>query len=122
MIVLAVDTTLRRQITRRRFLEYGITAAAVAGAFGATGFPHFQGLKGGGGYTGTHSLVTSNGVKPSIVFAHGLWADGSCFSKVIPSLQADGYEFQSYLKDKILYRIPTRWNVYYVLSESSLIL
>jgi pimeloyl-ACP methyl ester carboxylesterase len=30
--------------------------------------------------------------KPSIVFAHGLWADGSCFSKVIPTLQADGYE------------------------------
>ncbi len=30
--------------------------------------------------------------KPSIVFAHGLWADGSCFSKVIPQLQAEGYE------------------------------
>jgi pimeloyl-ACP methyl ester carboxylesterase len=30
--------------------------------------------------------------KPSIVFCHGLWADGSCFSKVIPPLQADGYE------------------------------
>ncbi len=30
--------------------------------------------------------------KPSIVFAHGLWADGSCFSKVIPQLQADGYQ------------------------------
>jgi pimeloyl-ACP methyl ester carboxylesterase len=30
--------------------------------------------------------------KPSIVFVHGLWADGSCFSKVIPPLQADGYE------------------------------
>src|SRR4029079_17850935 len=30
--------------------------------------------------------------KPSIVFAHGLWADGSCFSKVIPALQADGYD------------------------------
>jgi hypothetical protein len=30
--------------------------------------------------------------KPSIVFAHGLWADGSCFSKLIPSLQADGHE------------------------------
>src|SRR5258707_14941716 len=30
--------------------------------------------------------------KPSIVFAHGLWADGSCFSKVISPLQADGYE------------------------------
>lgn len=30
--------------------------------------------------------------KPSIVFAHGLWADGSCFSKVINLLHADGYE------------------------------
>jgi pimeloyl-ACP methyl ester carboxylesterase len=30
--------------------------------------------------------------KPSIVFCHGLWADGSCFSKVIPPLQAEGYE------------------------------
>jgi len=30
--------------------------------------------------------------KPSIVFAHGLWADGSCFSKVIPTLQAEDYE------------------------------
>jgi pimeloyl-ACP methyl ester carboxylesterase len=30
--------------------------------------------------------------KPSVVFAHGLWADGSCFSKVIKLLQADGYE------------------------------
>src|SRR5258708_12334234 len=30
--------------------------------------------------------------KPSIVFCHGLWADGSCFSKLIVPLQADGYE------------------------------
>src|ERR1700675_2990890 len=30
--------------------------------------------------------------KPSVVFAHGLWADGSCFSKVIPALQADGHQ------------------------------
>jgi pimeloyl-ACP methyl ester carboxylesterase len=28
--------------------------------------------------------------KSSIVFAHGLWADGSCFSKLIPTLQAEG--------------------------------
>ncbi len=34
----------------------------------------------------------SRQVKPSIVFAHGIWADGSCFSKVIPPLQAEGYE------------------------------
>jgi hypothetical protein len=25
--------------------------------------------------------------KPSIVFCHGLWADGSCFSKLIGPLQ-----------------------------------
>jgi pimeloyl-ACP methyl ester carboxylesterase len=30
--------------------------------------------------------------KPSIVFAHGLWADGSCFAKVMQLLMADGYE------------------------------
>ena len=30
--------------------------------------------------------------KPTIVFAHGLWADGSCFSKLIPPLQNDGFE------------------------------
>jgi pimeloyl-ACP methyl ester carboxylesterase len=28
----------------------------------------------------------------SIVFAHGIWADGSCFSKLIPPLRAEGYE------------------------------
>jgi pimeloyl-ACP methyl ester carboxylesterase len=35
--------------------------------------------------------MTTN-TKPSIVFCHGLWADGSCFSKVIPALQAEGHE------------------------------
>src|SRR2546422_10938705 len=30
--------------------------------------------------------------RPSIVFVHGIWADGSCFSKVIPALQAERYE------------------------------
>jgi pimeloyl-ACP methyl ester carboxylesterase len=30
--------------------------------------------------------------KPSIVFAHGLWADGSCYSKVIPALRAEGHQ------------------------------
>jgi pimeloyl-ACP methyl ester carboxylesterase len=37
----------------------------------------------------------SSQVKPSIVFAHGIWADGSCFNKVIPALQAEGYEVAS---------------------------
>ena len=34
----------------------------------------------------------STQTKPSIVFAHGIWADGSCFNKLIPPLQAEGYE------------------------------
>jgi pimeloyl-ACP methyl ester carboxylesterase len=35
--------------------------------------------------------MSTNG-KPAIVFAHGLWADGSCYSKVIPALQAEGHQ------------------------------
>jgi pimeloyl-ACP methyl ester carboxylesterase len=34
----------------------------------------------------------STASKPTIVFCHGIWADGSCFNKVIPALQADGHE------------------------------
>jgi pimeloyl-ACP methyl ester carboxylesterase len=34
----------------------------------------------------------STNSKPSIVFAHGIWADGSSFSKLIPTLQAEGHE------------------------------
>jgi pimeloyl-ACP methyl ester carboxylesterase len=33
--------------------------------------------------------------KKSIVFCHGSWADGSCFNKVIPALQAEGFEVMS---------------------------
>ena len=36
--------------------------------------------------------MKSTPTKPSIVFCHGLWADGSCFSKVIPALQAEGHQ------------------------------
>ncbi|HJZ18016.1 MAG TPA: alpha/beta hydrolase [Stellaceae bacterium] len=31
-------------------------------------------------------------MRTSIVFAHGLWADGSCFGKLIPALQAEGHD------------------------------
>jgi hypothetical protein len=34
----------------------------------------------------------SKQAKPSIVFSHCIWADGSCFNKVIPALQAEGHE------------------------------
>src|ERR1700751_5166520 len=30
--------------------------------------------------------------KPSIVLCHGIWADGSCVQKLIPTLQAEGHE------------------------------
>ena len=36
--------------------------------------------------------MTSTQKKVSIVFVHGIWADGSCFSKLIPTLQAEGHE------------------------------
>src|SRR6476659_187567 len=37
-------------------------------------------------------MKNSTNAKPSVVFCHGLWADGSCFSKVIAPLQAEGYQ------------------------------
>jgi pimeloyl-ACP methyl ester carboxylesterase len=37
-------------------------------------------------------MSSSRSIKPSIVFVHGIWADGSCFSKLIPTLQEEGYE------------------------------
>src|ERR1700754_944375 len=36
--------------------------------------------------------MAQNNSRPSIVFCHGIWADGSSFSKVIPPLQAEGYQ------------------------------
>jgi pimeloyl-ACP methyl ester carboxylesterase len=40
----------------------------------------------------TTMTAKSTQTKPSIVFCHGLWADGSCFSKLIVPLQTEGYE------------------------------
>jgi pimeloyl-ACP methyl ester carboxylesterase len=34
---------------------------------------------------------TGNGEKPTIIFVHGIWADGSCFTSQIKALQAKGY-------------------------------
>jgi pimeloyl-ACP methyl ester carboxylesterase len=36
--------------------------------------------------------VNSKSSKPSIVFSHGIWADGSCFQKLIPTLRAEGHQ------------------------------
>lgn len=34
----------------------------------------------------------SKNSKPTIVFVHGLWADGSCWNNVISGLQSEGYK------------------------------
>ena len=36
-------------------------------------------------------MAKSTSMKPTIVFVHGLWADGSCWNKVIPSLLEQGF-------------------------------
>src|SRR2546429_9829188 len=36
--------------------------------------------------------MTTTQTKPSIVFCHGIWADGSCFNNLIPTLQAEGHQ------------------------------
>lgn len=37
-------------------------------------------------------MANATSAKPSIVLCHGVWLDGSCFHKVLPPLQAEGYE------------------------------
>ena len=51
--------------------------------------------------------------KPSIVFCHGIWADGSGFSKVIPPLRAEEHEaiaaLRNALRDAPKDRAPRDW-------------
>jgi pimeloyl-ACP methyl ester carboxylesterase len=69
------------KIRRARFLE--TSAAAVGTAAASYAFASAQ--------TKMGAMASSAG-KPSIVFCHGLWADGSCFTKVMGPLQAQGYD------------------------------
>ena len=34
---------------------------------------------------------TANGEQPTIIFVHGIWADGSCWANELAALQAKGY-------------------------------
>jgi len=38
---------------------------------------------------------SGDGEKPTIIFVHGIWADGSCFTHQIEQLQAKGYHVMS---------------------------
>src|SRR5215813_7726464 len=44
------------------------------------------------GSSGFAQTAPSTKAKPTIVFVHGLWADGSCWSKVINPLVDQGYK------------------------------
>src|SRR5690242_9682246 len=72
---------LKTSINRGRFLE--TSAGAIGAAAASYSFASAQ----------TQVVATMSGAgKPSIVFCHGLWADGSCFTKVMGPLQAQGYD------------------------------
>src|SRR5271156_1494804 len=43
-------------------------------------------------YQAPEGGTMSTPTKPSIVFCHGIWADGSCWNKLTGPLQAEGYE------------------------------
>ena len=46
--------------------------------------------------TGTFSFsAQAQNTKPTIIFVHGIWADGSCFAAQIEALQAKGYPVES---------------------------
>ncbi len=70
----------KTSIKRGRFLE--TSAAAIGAAAASYSVVSAQ----------TEVAATGGAGKPSIVFCHGLWADGSCFTKVIGPLQAQGYD------------------------------
>jgi pimeloyl-ACP methyl ester carboxylesterase len=44
--------------------------------------------------TGAKAQTTDN-EKPTIIFVHGIWADGSCWTNQIEALQAKGYHVMS---------------------------
>lgn len=60
--------------------RFAVALAAVVSVSGATAFAGML-----------LSPVPAQEAKPAIVLVHGAFADGSCWSKVIPLLQKDGY-------------------------------
>jgi pimeloyl-ACP methyl ester carboxylesterase len=72
---------LNTNLKRVRFLETGAAAIGAAAVSYSSASAQTE-----------VAATTSGASKPSIVFCHGLWADGSCFAKVIKPLQAQGYD------------------------------
>src|SRR5262244_3551994 len=59
---------------------------------GAVGLSLAAGLPSSVASQGDQAKKESDVAKPSIVFVHGIWADGSSFQKLIPTLRAEGHE------------------------------
>jgi pimeloyl-ACP methyl ester carboxylesterase len=91
LVIGANATRIETQSSRPRDGETRRGVLATVVGFGVAG-----GLTAGAEAKSRHSskegAMSTATKKPSIVFAHGLWADGSCFGKLIPTLQAEGYE------------------------------
>src|SRR5215475_11259489 len=79
-------------VTRRDILMSGAAASAALtmSTISAFGTAYAEPTSGTSGTRRANMQSTES--KPSIVFCHGVWADGSCFSKVIPTLQAEGHQ------------------------------
>src|SRR6516225_7438987 len=59
---------------------------------GAVGLSLAAGLPMSSASQGNQAKKESDVAKPSIVFVHGIWADGSSFQKLIPTLRVEGHE------------------------------
>ena len=79
-------------VTRRDVLISGAAAAAALTMSSISAFGTADASPTSGTIDTRGTNMQSTETKPSIVFCHGVWADGSCFSKVIPTLQADGHQ------------------------------
>jgi pimeloyl-ACP methyl ester carboxylesterase len=76
--------------TRRRFLTYlGIGAASTALVSGTQALSPI--VAHAATYQGATSSVSSRSSGVNVVLVHGLWADGSSWSRVIPLLHAAGH-------------------------------
>src|SRR5262245_51576011 len=67
-------------VSRRQVLVSGVGLSLAAG------------LPASAASQGDQVKKESDVAKPSIVFVHGIWADGSSFQKLIPTLRAEGHE------------------------------
>src|SRR5277367_6511478 len=81
--------------TRRERLQSGYAPTAASRIEDQSGDSSERGRRGSGSSrtdSNRKERAMSPQNKPSIVFCHGIWADGTCFSKLIPPLRADGFE------------------------------